>query len=140
MDAEATAALQKSSITVKRYKEPKGLMAIIMWAACVTFVVFSRRAHFIPGSYFYDLVLGHVPSFAVFCWNIQPLVFFPMVVIHTAEAVQMQRSRLEKHTVRLFSSVWWKWMFSAFTEGYTSFRRFDEVIGEEEAKKAAAKH
>lgn len=140
MDAEATAALQKSSITVKRYKEPRGWMMAMMVAVCVTFVVFSRRSNFRPGNILYDTLLGYVPMFAGFCWKIQPVVIFPMVVIHTAEVIYMQTSRLEKHTVKMFSLVWWKWLVSAFAEGFSSFWRFDEVVREEEAKKAAAKH
>ncbi|KAL6717359.1 hypothetical protein ACLMJK_005274 [Lecanora helva] len=140
MDAEACAALNKSSTTVNTYKQPIGIPAIVMLASCITFIVFSRRANFQPESWFYDKLAGKAPRFAEFCWAIQPLVIYPMLIIHTAEAVHMHRSRLERHTVKMLSSVWWKWIFSAFTEGFLSFWRFDELVREEEAKKAAAKH
>ena len=140
MDSEAVAGLKKSDITVKRYKRPRGFMTVVMAAAAITFLLFSRRAHFRPGSFIYDLFLGYVPWFADFCWTVQPLVIWPMTVIHTAEVIYMQRSRLEKHTVRMLSGVWWMWIISTFVEGFGSFHRFDEVVREEEAKKAAAKH
>jgi len=141
MGQEAVAALKKSSITVKRYKPPRSYMTAIMAASALTFILFSRRANFLPGSLLYNLLLlNHMPNFANFCWKIQPLVIYPMLVLHSAEAAHMQRSRLEKHTVRIFGWVWWAWMGSAFVEGFTSFWRFDEVVGEEEGKKKAAKH
>ena len=140
MDAEATAGLKNSSVTVKRYKKSRGFMTVVMLAVAMTFVLFSRRAHFRSGSVVYDLLLSHVPSFADFCWKIQPPLLTFMVIVHTAEALYMQKSRLEKHTVRLFSITWWQWIISAFVEGFFSFGRFDEIVREEESKKAAAKH
>lgn len=140
MDAEATAALGKSSITVKRYKKPRGFMTVVFVAVAITFLLFCRRAHFRPGSVVYDVVMRHAPGFADFCWRIQPLLFYTMVVWHGAEVAHMYRSRLEKHTVRMFSGVWWAWVVSAFVEGFGSFWRFDEVVREEEGKKAVAKH
>ena len=52
----------------------------------------------------------------------------------------MAKSRLEKHTVRIFSGVWWMWVLSCFAEGYGAFVRFDECVREEKAKKEGMKH
>ena len=63
-----------------------------------------------------------------------------MVVIHGSEAVHMARTRLEKHSVPLFSKLWWKWVVSTFFEGVGNFIRFDGIVREEEEKKMKAKH
>jgi len=140
MDAEATAALGRSAVTVKKYTPPRGFMAIVWIASFVTFIAFSRRANFRNGSWCYDGLLKYVPSFGDFCWRIQPLVLYPMVVLHATEAVYMERSRLRRHTVRAFGRVWWTWLFSTFVEGIGAFLRFDQTVKEEEERKAKARH
>lgn len=140
MDAEAVAALGRSNITVKKYKRPKGFMAVVFVATACTFVLFSKRSNFQPGSFVYDSVMRHVPGFAKFCYKIQPMVIYPMVVLHSGEAIYMERSRLEKHTVPKFSKLWWKWLLSTFVEGVGAFVRFDRIVEIEEVKKANAKH
>ena len=141
MDGEAVAGLGASDITVKRYKPPYGFMTVVMVACLLTHISFCRRANFEPGSVFYDtLLLKHVPRFADFCWTIQPLLFLPNYLLHGTEAAWMVKSRLEKHTVRMFSRVWWMWVLSCFAEGYGSFVRFDECVSEEKAKKEGMKH
>jgi len=140
MDAECTAALGRSSVTVKSYKPPRGFMTVVMVACALTFAAFCRRVNFVPGSLLYTALLRNVPRFADFCWTIQPLVIYPMALLHAAEATYMARSRLEKHTVRWGSRVWWTWVGSAFLEGWGSIVRFDEVVREEEERKAKLKH
>ncbi len=140
MDTEATAALGRSTVTVKEYVRPRGLMAVVWIVVFVTFLAFSRRANFRPGSWCYDGLLSYVPSFGNFCWRIQPLVFYPMVVLHAAEATYMERTRLQRHTVKVFGRVWWMWISSTFVEGIGAFLRFDEVVREEEQRKAKARH
>lgn len=140
MDKEACAALGISSITMKKYKAPYGFMTVVMAAVVLTIFIFVRRANFEKGSWCYDYLLRYVQEFAAWAWKVQPLVWWPMVVLHVGEAVYMWRSRLEKHTVRMGGVVWWKWVVSTFFEGYGAFIRFDEVVREEEERRAAAKH
>lgn len=140
MDAEAVAGLNRSNITVKKYESPKGFMAFVFVATACTFVVFSKRSNFQPGSVVYDIVMRHVPGFARFCYKIQPVVIYPMVVLHAGEAIYMEKTRLENHTVPRFSKLWWKWLLSTFVEGIGAFVRFDRIVEEEESKKANAKH
>lgn len=64
----------------------------------------------------------------------------PMVVLHLCEAAYMVRGRLERHSVRWLSGVWWLWAASAFLEGWGSFVRFDEVVREEEERREKVKH
>ena len=140
MDGEAVAGLGASNITVKNYKPPHGFMAVVFVACALSYISFCRRANFEPGSIFYDVLLKNAPSFARFCWKVQPLVFGFMVVVHSGEAVWMAKSRLEKHTVRMFSKVWWMWVLSCFVEGIGSFVRFDGCVREEKVKKEGMKH
>ena len=140
MDADAVKGLRRSNVTVKRYKGPRGWMTAVMVACALTFLAFARPQNFVPGALLYDALLKYVPGFAKFCWRVQPLVIYPMLALHVAEAVHMERSRLRKHTVRMFSRTWWNWVVSTFVEGVGAFVRFDEIIREEEEKREKAKH
>lgn len=140
MDAEATAGLGRSNITVKKYKRPNGFMAVVFVAAACTFVVFSKRSNFEAGSFIYDSLLKHTPGFAKWCYKIQPLVIYPMLTIHGWEAYHMQKSRLQRHNVPFMSKLWWKWFLSTFIEGVGSFMRFDRIVKEEREKQEKAKH
>lgn len=140
MDSEAVAGLGRSSITVKTYVKPHGFMLVVFIAAFLTFVNFSRRENFRPGSLLYDSILKYAPPFANFCWTVQPLVIYPMILLHGWEATQMARSRLSKHNVPIGSRLWLTWVFSTFIEGYGSFVRFDALVEEERLTKAKSAH
>ena len=140
MDSDAVRGLRRSNVTIKRYKGPRGWMMGVMVVCALTFLAFARPRNFVPGSLLYDALLKYVPGFAKFCWTVQPLVIYPMVALHVGEALHMERSRLRKHTVRILSRTWWMWVVSTFVEGFGAFVRFDEVVREEEEKRAKAKH
>ena len=140
MDGEAVAGLGASTITVKKYKPPRGFMTVVFVLCLLAYISLCRRANFEPGSVLYDTLLKYVPSFANFCWTYQPLLFWPMIALHGYETVRLVKTKLEKHTVRMFSKVWWMWVLSCFVEGFGSFIRFNECVREEQAKKEAMKH
>ena len=140
MDGEAVAGLGASDITVKKYKPPRGFMTVVFVLCALTLISFSRRANFEPGSLLHATLLKNVPSFANFCRTYQPAVFGFLIVVHGGETVWMVKSRLEKHTVRVFSRIWWIWVLSSFVEGVGSFVRFDECVTEEKTKKEGVKH
>ena len=140
MDAEAVAGLGRSDITIKKYAKPYGFMLIVFVACVLTYANFSRRANFKPGSLLYDSILRYVPEFADFCWRLQPLVIYPMILLHGSEAISMVRSRLWKHNVPVGSRLWLTWVCGTFIEGYGSFVRFDALVKEEAARKAKARH
>ena len=140
MDGEAVAGLGASNITVKKYKPPRGFMTVVFVVGALTLVSFCRRTNFEPGSVFYDTLLKNIPSFANFCRTIQPLILWFMIITHGAEAMWMMKSRLEKHTVRMFSRVWWMWVLTCCVEGYGSFITFDEFVREETARREGMKH
>lgn len=140
LDAQAVEGLGRSDITVKKYASPRGFLAVVFALCSLTFVGFSRRSNFQPGSLLYDVLLRHVDVFARFCYTIQPILFYTMVVLHLGEAVYMARTRLRRHSVPTLSRLWWTWMLSTCVEGKGAFIRIDRIINEEKEKKASAKH
>lgn len=140
LDAQALEGLGRSDITVKKYRKPTGFMAVVFAAVLLTYIAFSRRSNFQPGSSLYNMLLGHVKGFARFCYRVQPLVLYPTLVIHLAESIHMHQSRLRKYNVPMFSRLWWTWIGSTMIEGVGAFIRIDQVVKEEEMKKGGAKH
>ena len=140
MDLESIEGLKRSNITVKKYKRPKGLWIVVPCLVAGTLVAFSKRSNFKPGSLLYDYLLKSVPDFAKFCHTIQPYLLPGVIMIHTTEAAHLACSRLDKHSVPRFSSLWWKWVISAFFEGVGAFRRLDRIVADEEDRKAKVKH
>jgi hypothetical protein len=128
--------LERCDITITEYRPPTGFPAVIFTTCMLTFAAFSRRANFQEGSSLYSLVLRHVPSFAVFCYTIQPLLITLMVAIHLSEALYMWFYRLKPHNVAFGSRLWFCWFVNDFIEGYTAMQRFDALVAEERAKKA----
>ena len=140
MDTLAIAGLGRSSIMIKKYVKPSGFMLVVFIAAFLTFVNFSTRENFEPGSLLYDNILTYTPPFAKFCWSIQPFVIYPMVLLHGGEAIYMARSRLANHHVPVGSRLWLTWVCSTFIEGYGNFVRFDALVEEERKRKAKVAH
>lgn len=139
LDAIATAGLNRSQITVKKYVKPTGFMAVINFLVMFTFAVFSRPANFEPGSWLYDYLWAYIPGFARSRHRMQFLLLSFMFAVHGVEAVWMITSRLRKHTVPTFSKLWCAWVLSCFFEGAGSFVRFDKIV-EETRRKEKLKH
>ncbi|KAG7008152.1 hypothetical protein G7Y79_00007g022770 [Physcia stellaris] len=140
MDGEACKGTGCSNITVKRYASPKGTM-VLNFAMCLwTIITFSTRSNFVPGSLYHWIFFRHVPGFAKFCYTIQPFLFYLMLVVHFSEVLYLAKRRLEKHTVPMFSQLWWKWVLSDSVEGFPALLRFDAIVQEERLKKDSRKH
>ena len=140
MDGEAVAGLGASNITVKKYKPPSGFMTVVFVACALSYIAFSRPGNFEPGSFFYDTLLRKSPSFARFCRVVQPWILTFIITVYTAETLWLVKGRLEKHTVRMFSRVWWMWVLSCWVEGMGSGVRFDQCVREEMARREGMKH
>ena len=140
MDADACKGLGCSNITVKTYAPPKGFMAFVFGACLWSYLTFSRRSHFLPGSLYYDYFFRFVPGLASFCYKFQPLMISLMVVLHGAEVIHLAITRLEKHTVPVFSQLWWKWILSDFVEGVGALTRFNRIVNEERLKRERQEH
>lgn len=140
MDREACKGSGCSSITVKSYAPPYGFMAVNFAICAWAYLTFSTRSNFLPGSIYYTFFFKYMPGFAKFCYNVQPFIILLMLVVHFGEALYLARTRLDKHTVPMFSQLWWKWFISDVIEGYTAKVRFDAVVEEERLKKERQKH
>ena len=139
MDTKLVPGLDNSDITVKTYTRPKGLMIIPHIGLTVALLAFSTRANFQAGSLLYDTVLIYAPGFAQWCFKIQPLILYPLVGIHSGEAIYMDRSRLQRHNVPRFSTLWWKWVLDTFFGGMGAFVRFDRIVHDEKITKTKTK-
>lgn len=120
-----------SDIVVREYRPPTGSHAVLFTVCLATFIAFSRRSNFLPGSTLYSVALSHVPRFAAFCYTIQPLLITTMTAIHLAEAIHLAIKRLRPHRVPLFSWLWWAWVVDDFIEGVGALMRFDALVREE---------
>jgi hypothetical protein len=120
MDQDCIHALGRDSITIKEYRAPKGFDAVIFATCLSTYILLSRPAHV-------SFVFKLVPEFADFVSKIRLLVLYPMIFIHVIEAFLMTR-KLQRHSVPLFSKLWWAWCLSCFIEGVGSFRRYEMSI------------
>lgn len=123
MDQDCIEALGRDSITIKEYRAPKGFEAIIFATCFSTFILLSRPDNV-------AFVFQRFPEFAAFVLRIRLLVLFPMLAIHIFEASLMIR-KLQRHSVPLFSKVWWAWTASCFIEGIGSFRRYEWIYSHE---------
>jgi hypothetical protein len=119
MDSDTIVGLKRSKITVKEYRAPKGFHAVVFVTCLGTYFLLGRPANYLPGSLLHD----YVPAFAEFVHRVRDWVLYPMVALHLCESYLMRR-KLERHSVALFSTVWWLWVVSAFIEGMGSFKRF----------------
>ena len=70
-----------------------------------------------------------------FRWIVKA-IFLPVLGIHVVESWWMDRSRLQPAGVRRGSTTWFLWLGSTFLEGFTAFRRWDELV---KGKKTHAK-
>ncbi|KAJ4297697.1 hypothetical protein N0V90_005592 [Kalmusia sp. IMI 367209] len=142
LDKDALEALGRSDITVTKYIPPYAahFLHVANFTQCLlTYIVFSRRANFKPGSLLYDNLLANFPRFSNFCLTIQPYLLAIMLGIHVLESVSMSR-KLRRHGVTPYDGIWWAWIGSCFVEGKTSFMRLDALIEEKRKEKEAKKH
>lgn len=135
MDKQAVAGLNRSRITLKEYRAPTGFPAVVFAVCLGTYILLSRKANMLPGSLLYDNILKYVPSFAHFSYTLRDYVIWPMLAIHITEAYIMTNT-LKKHSVPLFSRLWWLWTTSCFIEGFNAFQRIGQYEKEKLEKQA----
>ncbi|KAF2808908.1 integral membrane protein-like protein [Mytilinidion resinicola] len=140
MDQEAVKGLDRSPITVTTYTRPRGWHLGVFLACLLGYFSFSRPANFQPGSYLYEILLKHVPSFAEFMAPKAYIALASMVVIHGTEAYLMATTKLRKHSVPVGSSLWWTWMSSTFIEGFCAFQRIDAIVRKRTKEVEGKKH
>ncbi|KAF2190723.1 integral membrane protein-like protein [Zopfia rhizophila CBS 207.26] len=141
MDKDALQALGRDSITINTFIPPTvHPLHLANFSVCfLTYLAFSRKGNFLPGSLLHDYLLVNFPRFTQFCITIQPFLFLIMVSIHAFETMLMLK-KLQRHSVVLFSRVWWYWVGSCFVEGITSFKRLDGLIRAKVKERDSKRH
>lgn len=125
-----------SDISITEYRAPRGLHVFVFGVCLATYIGFSRRSNFVPGSIMYEtLGLEKVPGFTQFCYKIQPWLFSGMVGIHLLESVGLAMLRLKPHRVPFLSGLWFAWVSSTFIEGFGAWQRTGQMVKEEQAKR-----
>ena len=143
LDKDALQVLGRSDITITDYLPPwaPGLSThLFNFTICLlTWIAFSRKANFQPGSYLHDSLFTSFPQFSEFCSANQPVILPSMFVIHAIETFFMAK-KLNRHGLTPFHGIWWAWMLSTFNEGWTSFYRANSLIEQKRQEKEAKKH
>ncbi|TVY26799.1 hypothetical protein LHYA1_G004826 [Lachnellula hyalina] len=141
MDRESRAALDISSIRITSYQRPRSALHIFIFGLCgMAFTFFATRHRIVPGTWFYDNALPWFPGGPEwFHWACKAL-FAPTLLLHFFEAFMLDRTRLRKYGVERGSVLWFKWIVSAFVEGFATFQRIDAMVKREELEAEKAKH
>ncbi|KAL9050703.1 MAG: hypothetical protein Q9162_006477 [Coniocarpon cinnabarinum] len=143
MDQEARTSLGISNITVKKYVRPdKAWQWTILFAVAFTFMLLGRgREALSPTTGGITAPLkDRFPGAFAWLYKIQPLVLYPTLAIHLAEAVIMDQTRLAKHNVPRGGRLWWTWVLMTFLGGFPNFWRFDALIDAEQKARDSKQH
>ncbi|KAI9901708.1 hypothetical protein N3K66_003525 [Trichothecium roseum] len=131
MDAVARAGLGEK-VTIKgRYEFPTGFPAVVFALVSFYFASYAALPRIVPGTAAWDLLAAYFPGGAgTFCWLVDT-IFWPVVGIHSVEAVLFDRTRLSRYGIPRFGGLWWKWMLNVFIEGAPAFGRFEAMAQRE---------
>lgn len=161
MANECVAGLGLSPYVVKTYTPPGIVGVAVIVGVLAGLWTFSAKRNLAEGSFARVFVISHFTSEWMDGWmvdwansnsyllqNYHPLADFLMrthlvgfvaiIVIHLAECVHLQRTRLRKHQVETFSKIWWLWIMTGSLEGFGVLKRFDKEV--EEVIKARKTH
>lgn len=133
MDATARDALY--DVTVTEYAPPKGAGAVVLGSILFYFSCYASLPLIVPGSPAGELVEGLFPGgLATFRWVVKA-IFWPVILIHSTEAIAFDRIRMSRHNVPRWSGLWWLWEVNCWLEGFTCWKRIDAIIEEKRAAK-----
>lgn len=133
MDATARDALY--DVTVTEYAPPDGPGAVVLGAILFFFSCYAGLPWIVPGSAPGRVLEAVFPGGLVGFRYIVKAIFWPVVAIHSAEAIAFDRTRMVRHGVPRWSGLWWAWEVNCWFEGFTCWKRIDAMV----AKKRAAK-
>jgi hypothetical protein len=123
MDKAALIALNRSTITITRFVPPTSVQHLtILFLVLGTFFMLSSASYIEPGGWAYEYILSNVNLLPEFTQEFRLPIIWLMVVIHSGEAVLMT-FKLQKHSVPMFTGLWWAWVIDTFSEGFGAFQR-----------------
>lgn len=97
------------------------------------FALIGSQSNFHRGSFAFDNLLSRLPaSWVQNVANWQRFTLITLLVLHVGEAFYMDQSRLQKHGVRRFSPLWFKWILTHLAIGFPNFTHFDKLVQEKE--------
>lgn len=88
----------------------------------------------------YDKILPWWPGGPEWFLWISKMIALPVLLLHIAEAIMVDRTRLWKYGVQRGSKLWWKWMASTLIEGFGAFARIDATVKRKEVEAGNKKH
>lgn len=134
MDATARDALY--DVVVTEYAPPRGAGAAVLGAILFYFSCYVGLPWIVPGSAPGQLVEAVFPGgIASFRWIVKA-IFWPVILIHSTEAILFDRTRAAKHGIPRWSKLWWLWEVNCWFEGFTCWKRIDAIVEEKRAAKA----
>ncbi|KAH8177868.1 hypothetical protein LIA77_02950 [Sarocladium implicatum] len=145
MDAEARVHLGLSPVSLDTYSLPRFPTEALV-AFSVLFYVFCyvTLPLVVPGSTAFRLLDAYwpAPRGALSYRRLVKALFWPVLGIHAAETVLLDRLRMRPYGVQRFSRLWWTWELSCFIEGFGSFARSKAIVEKkmEEKEKASKGH
>lgn len=133
MDATARASIY--DITITEYASPKGFGAFVFSLVSFYFACYISLPWVVPGSTAWNILETVFPGGPAWFRFIVKMIFWPVVAIHTSEAVVFDRTRMKRHGVQRWSNLWWKWEANCWIEGITAWKRIDAIIATKRAEK-----
>lgn len=140
MDATARAALGIDDVIITEYKPPTGFAAVVLGSIMFYFACFFSLPWITPGSTAWEAVESFFPGGNPWFRWVVKAIFYPVLAIHTVEAVVFDRTRMRRHRVPRWSKLWWQWEINCWMEGATSWQRIDALIASKRAEKEGKKH
>lgn len=140
MDADARRGLGIADVYVTEYVAPAGFEALVAAGVALYFVCYFTLPLVVPRTVVWDLLEGWFPGGAGGYRWLTSTIFWPVVVIHSAEGWWFHRTRMLPHGVETGSALWWKWLASNWFEGLCAFMRVDRIVAEKRRVKQAKDH
>ncbi|KAG0638748.1 hypothetical protein HOY80DRAFT_966444 [Tuber brumale] len=128
MANECLTGLGLSPYVVKTYTPPGAFGVAVVAGVLMGLWTFSAERNLAEGSFARVYLLQNYHPLADFLMKTHLIGFVSIIVVHLAECVHLQRTRLRKHQVETFSKTWWLWMVSSSLEGFGVFKRFDKEV------------
>lgn len=82
----------------------------------------SSASYIEPRGWAYTYILRYINGLPEFTQRFRLVIVGLMVLIHGGEAFYMT-VKLKRHSVPIFSAIWWAWVIDNFSEGFGAFQR-----------------
>lgn len=122
-------------IQIAEYKPPRGLGVVVFSGVLLNVACFVGLPWLVPSSLPWRLLENGFPGGPTRFQSIIKISFWSLTAIHSLEVIAFDRTRMVRHGVRRWSSLWWKWILTCWVEGFTCWQRIDAMIAAKAEKK-----